>query len=462
MKILYISSESSPFVKTGGLGDVGSSLPRKLNELKVQTDVFIPQFQEVLNSIYYRDPVLYSTGFILLKRNRISYEIFTLYFNNIRYYFVNIPTYFHRNKGIYNYFDDYERFAAFSLVAVDFLEKEKYSIAHCNDWHSGLIPFFLKQNNSSIRSVFNIHHMKYQGKFSKTKYKKLKISMPHQTQVKKLGLIKKINYLQAGIDYADIIALDSDSYKKEVLTTPLGYGLQERLKLRLENLYAIRNGIDYHVFNPKSDKDICFNYDEHNFIQGKAKNKACLQQALNLPPNKGPIIAMITRIVEQKGFSIVKPIIENLVSMFDFQFVLLGSGDKKIEYFYQKLQRRYPDNIVFHPFSTKLANQVYASSDILLMPSQFEPCGLSQLIAIKYGTIPIVRDTGGLSDTINESYGFKFLNYNSKELKHTVIKAIEAFQNKQSWNTLIENAMVQDFSWDINALKYIDLYHQIS
>jgi len=461
MKILYISSESAPFVKTGGLGDVASSLPKKLNLLNIKTDVFMPKFLEVSNNSNYNNARLYLTGHISLKNQSILYKIFTLKFNHINYYFLDIPFYFNRSKGVYGYHDDYERFAAFSVAALDFLEAEKYDIAHCNDWHSGLVPFLLKENNSSIKSVFNIHHMGFQGLFSLSKYRKLNLPAPNKILGKGILKRKQINYLRAGIDFADTITLDSDTYKKEVLNTDLGCNLQDRLNLRKNDLHSIRNGIDYEIFNPITDREIFFNYDTNNFVLGKKKNNNDLREKFGLPINETPVIAMVTRMTEQKGFSILNPIIEELVKMFDFQLVLIGSGDKKIEAFYQKLTKRYPKNVVFYSFSSTLANIVYAGSDMFLMPSRFEPCGLAQLIAIKYGTVPVVRNTGGLSETKHENYCFKFQEYNSNELKDIIVRAINTFKDKDLWYDLIKTGMLQDFSWDRNVLHYIDLYRNL-
>ncbi len=315
-----------------------------------------------------------------------------------------------------------------------------------------------------MKTIFTIHNIAYQGVFSKHLLKYLNIDFGS-----KLEFNDNINFLKSGINSADYITTVSDTYSKEILYDYYGFGMSEILKSRQDTLFGIINGVDYENFNPKFDPNITYNYSPFNYVKGKRENKEALRKFFNLERNDLPIISMVTRLTEAKGFELIKEIIEDYISNNKFQFVLLGSGDSQIEEFYNYLRERYPENVgVYTGYSEALARKIYAGTDMFLMPSRFEPCGLAQLISLKYGSLPIVRKTGGLKDSIDpfnkytkEGTGFSFENYDSVDLAHAIDAALEVYKDKTTWKLLVKRVMEKDFSWEQSARKYLDLYKKL-
>lgn len=473
MKVLFVGGEASPFSKTGGLGDVLGSLPKALKELGIDARVVLPKhkitkdkFQDQLEFVAdYRVPVGYKEEYCGIE---------TLTHDGVIFYFVDNEYYFGYRDTLYGHYDDGERYGFFNdavlkmLPVIDFIP----DVIHCNDWQSGLIPLMLNQRYKgrnikgyeNIKTMLTIHNIAYQGVFSKELMHYLNISY-----VNDLEFENSINFLKTGIQTADFVSTVSETYAGEILHDYFAFRLNTVLETRKDDLYGIVNGIDYEQFNPKTDEALEYNYSTSNYLKGKSENKKFLREYFKLEDNKLPIIGMVSRLTEAKGFDIIKIIIEDLIKDNKLQMVLLGSGDPEIEYYYQDLKKIYPNNVgVYIGYSDEMARMIYAGSDLFLMPSRFEPCGLAQLISLKYGTLPIVRNTGGLKDTIipynkftGEGNGFGFENFSSDDLLHAVNEAVETYGDKPAWKKLVKNAMQENFSWEQSALKYIDLYNKL-
>jgi len=471
LKVLFVGGEATPFSKTGGLGDVLGSLPKALKGLgidarvvlpkhKVTKDKFDDQLKEVCN---YRVKVGYKEEYVGIE---------TLVHEGVTFYFVDNEYYFGYRDTLYGHYDDGERYGYFNDAVLKMLTHLDWypNVIHCNDWQSGLIPLMLKQNYKSIKeykdikTMFTIHNIAYQGVFSKELMQFLNVDY-----VSDLEFANSINFLKTGIQTSDYITTVSETYANEILHDYFAFRMNTVLETRKNDLFGIVNGIDYEQFNPKTDKSLDYNYSLNNYIKGKSENKSSLRQFFNMKESKLPIIGMVSRLTEAKGFDIIKIIIEDLIKENKLQMVLLGSGDPEIETYYQNLKDIYPDNVgVYIGYSDDMARKIYAGSDLFLMPSRFEPCGLAQLISLKYGTLPIVRKTGGLRDTIHpynkythEGNGFGFENFDSEDLLHAVNEAIDCYYDKPNWKTLVKRAMNEDFSWEQSAKKYINLYTKL-
>ena len=448
MKVLFAASEVAPFIKTGGLGDVAFSLPKALKNAGVDCRVILPKYLDI--------PSYFKDNMDTIMQVEDFFTIDHLEYEGLHFYFVGNEEYFER-EGVYGFEDDNMRFDLFCRAVIYFLDTSDEfipDIIHCNDWHTGLIPYLIKEKYQDsekvkdIKTMLTIHNLKFQGVFDLG------------------GMV--VNFMKIGIVFADRITTVSKAYAEEITTPEFGEGLDELLLERADSPTGIMNGIDTDFYNPETDKDIFFNYSSSD-RSGKKKNKRELQRFLGLDKIEGvPIIAMVSRIDSDKGFDLVSDIMKELLDM-DIQFVLLGQGDRKYEDLFEEYSIIEPEMVSSNIlFSTKLAKQIYSGADIFLMPSLYEACGISQLIALRYGTVPIVRETGGLKDTVknydeetDSGTGFVFSGYNSRELLDTIKKAATIYRQKDKWERLADRAMVEDNSWNKSSKQYMDIYESM-
>ncbi len=475
MKVLFVASEAYPFIKTGGLGDVAYALPKALRKIGIDARVIIPKYSNIPLNFKNCMETVASFDVTVGWRNQYC-GLQYLSYDGIPYYFVDNEDYFKRPE-IYGYYDDGERFSYFSkaiLESIKYMGDFTPDVIHCNDWHCGMVPALLKENYSEdsqyekIRSVFTIHNLKYQGVFSKEILGDLlNLDYKYYTD-ETLKFYDAVSFMKGGIVFADAVTTVSKTYAEEIQTPFYGEALHGLLTSKSENLHGIVNGIDYELYDPKVDKKILFNYNVKSRDE-KIKNKLQLQEKLCFTVNKDiPMIGIVTRLVAQKGLDLIVDKLQELLSL-PIQIVLLGNGDKYYEDIFQHYASIYPSristNIVFDEI---LAQQIYAGSDMFLMPSLFEPCGIGQLIALKYGSIPIVRETGGLKDTIipynkytGNGNGFSFTNYSSDELLAAINRALDLYKDKDSWDKLVQSAMISNNSWENSAKNYVDLYSNL-
>ncbi len=458
MKIAICASEVVPFAKTGGLADVAGALPLELELLNQEVIIIMPRYKAI------QEPKF---SIQRLKLD-ISYSGIG---KNIKVYFIENDQYFKRD-GLYgdktgDFKDNLDRFSYYSRRTLELLKEINFraDIIHCHDWQSALIPIYLKTlyiDNpfyQNIKTIFTIHNIGYQGLFSKDEFPKLGIDSKF-FNMEMLEFYDKVNLLKGGIVFSDIINTVSPTYSREIQTKEFGYGLEGVLAKRKRDVFGILNGLDYSIWNPKTDKFIIKNYSLQN-LKDKYKNKEDLQRICKLPAKIDmPLFGIVSRLAEQKGFDILADAIEKICNM-DLQLVILGTGDLKYHVILENIVKKYPKIISLNlKFDDKLAHKIYAGSDIFLMPSKYEPCGLGQLISMSYGTIPLVFKTGGLADTVTENDGFVFDKYKKEDLIKTIDKAIKAFKNKKKWLGLIQKAMQNNFSWKESAKKYIALYEK--
>jgi starch synthase len=460
LKILIASSEVAPFAKTGGLADVCGSLPLALEELGVDVRVIMPKYATV----------------------KVQGDETTIG-KNIKVYFVKNDYYFKRQELYGDKFGDYsdnlDRFAYFCREVLERCKHEGFepNIIHCNDWHTALIPVYLNTMYRDdpfflgTRSMLTIHNLAYQGLFPKEEYPKIGLGW-EMFNIDNFEFYDKVNLMKAGIVYADAVSTVSPSYSKEILTKEFGCGLEGVLANRAEDLHGVLNGIDEVVWDPMIDKKIYKNYSLQTLaenLEDRFANKDALQKELKLKPDRSlPMIAMVSRLADQKGADLVAEIIDNLLNM-KLQFVLLGTGDNKYHIIFDRIAKKYVFNTSINlRFDATLADKIYAACDMFLIPSRYEPCGLGQMIALRYGSIPVVRQTGGLKDTVKEydaatgeGNGFTFVEYRSKELLGSVKRAVALYQDKDAWANLVRKAMSQDFSWKNSGAEYIKLYRAI-
>lgn len=471
MKVLFVASESHPFIKTGGLGDVIGALPVALKDLNVDTRVVIPNYRDIKKDL--KEEFKYLGYFFVNVGWRNQYcGVLEYEHEGVKFYFLDNEYYFKRD-GLYGYYDDGEKFAFFSRAVMEFLKFLEWTpdILHCNDWQTGMVPVlhkleYIKEDKfKDIKTIFSIHNLFFKGMYSPEVLPEL---FGYDLEPFFNGSLEHngaVSFLKGAINYSDIVATVSKTYVEEIKTPQYGEQLEGLLKYREDYLFGILNGIDYKEYNPETDDYIEFNYRYEN-LENKYLNKESLQMELGLEVNKDiPMISLISRLTHQKGCDLIIKMLDEIINE-DVQIVILGTGDYMYEESFRSFERnnknKFSANI---KFSNELAHKIYAASDMFLMPSLFEPCGLGQLIALRYGTIPIVRETGGLKDTItayNEfdesGNGFSFRNYYYKELLNTVKYALSIFNNKDRWNKIIKNAMISDNSWEKSAKEYIDIY----
>ena len=476
LKVLYVASEAVPFVKTGGLADVAGSLPKELKQKGVDVSVVIPKYSGIKEEYRNNMEHIYD-GEINVSWRKKYLGIDRYDYKDVPFYFIDNQEYFYR-EGYYGYPDDVERFTFFCRAVLEMLPHIDFwpDVIHMNDWQTGLISVYLKlEHNEDVRynkikTVYTIHNLKYQGRFWKG-YLPDVLGLDWKCfNNGDLEYFDDINFMKGAIVYSDKVTTVSRSYAKEIQDPYYGEGLEGMLQKRDADLSGIINGLDYEDYNPETDKYIFKNFDVHNAIAIKGDNKEQLQKKLGLPVNrKIPMIGMVTRLVEAKGLDLVTRILDELLEYENVQFVILGTGDRQYEDWFKGLVWRYPKKVSANIFfNNELAHQIYAASDLFLMPSQYEPCGIGQLIALRYGTVPIVRATGGLKDTV-EAYnnytqtgnGFSFNNYNAHELLFSIKRAIDGIADDRKHIHLVENAMTADYSWEESAKQYKELYNSL-
>lgn len=476
MKVLFAASEAHPFIKVGGLGDVAYALPKALRKLGIDARVIVPKYGTIAEQFKKSMSTVATFNVPVGWRNQYG-GLQYIDYDGVPFYFIDNEYYFNR-EGAYGFYDDGERFAYFcraTLEAIRYMGDFTPDIIHCNDWHTGAIIPMLKSHFSwdmqfsNIKTVYTIHNLQYQGVFPKAILGDLLgLGWEYFTE-DKMKYYDAVSFMKGGITMADKISTVSGSYAEEIKTPYYGEGLDGLLRQRGWDLWGIVNGIDIDIFNPETDKELPFNYNGGN-LELKYKNKEELQRSLNLPVNKDvPMLGMVTRLVDQKGLDLIDCVIEEILQM-DIQLVVLGTGDPKYENMLKHFSSKYPDKVSAHIyFNNALAKKIYASSDMFLMPSKFEPCGIGQLLALRYGTLPIVRETGGLKDTVNsyneftgEGNGFSFTNYNAHDMLNTIRRAVHYYYNeKDTWCNLVKKAMWEDNGWQRSANKYIELYSSI-
>lgn len=474
LNVLFAAFEAVPFMKTGGLGDVAGSLPPALKKAGCDVRVIIPKFLDMPEE--YKRELTHVTQFYVPLGWRNQYcGIEQLEHNGVTYYFVDNESYFARH-GAYGYFDDGERIAFFSKAIVEciqYLPDFECDILHCNDWHTALAPVFLREFYGgmplydNIKTVFTVHNLKFQGQFTDLILGDI-LGLSHIAPAAQQLRCDRtsINYMQGALCYSDILSTVSPTYAGEIQNSYYGEHMEKIFQRRNHILYGILNGIDTDAYNPQKDNDIARQYDVNN-IDGKKECKRAIQEELGLEQNPDiPLIIMIGRLTEQKGMTLVREVFDELMRE-SLQLAILGTGDREYEDMLRYYENIYRGKLsVKIMFDEKLSHRMYSGADMILMPSRFEPCGLSQMIAMAYGTLPIVREVGGLKDSVKpynmytgEGTGFSFANYNAHEMLFTIKNAVYVYYNKKDdWKKLQETAMNEDFSWKQAAENYVDMY----
>ena len=473
--ILFVASEGVPFIKTGGLADVVGSLPKCVDKRYFDIRVMIPKYTCMSQEL--KDKMVYKTSFYMDFHWKNEYVgILEAEVDGVKYYFIDNESKF---GGFHPYssnvYDDIEKFAFFSKAALSAMPLLDFrpDVIHCHDWQTGLIPVYLKerfQGNEffhGIKTVMTIHNLKFQGKWDVPTVKDITGLPDYFFTPDKLESYKNANLLKGGLVYADAITTVSETYAKEIMTPFYGEGLDGLLRARENDLRGIVNGIDYSEYDPSVDKFIDYKYNAANFRKEKIKNKRKLQHDLGLEENdKMMMIGIVSRLTDQKGFDLIAYIMDELCQD-AVQIVVLGTGEEQYENMFRHFDWKYNNKVSANIYySESMSHKIYASCDAFLMPSLFEPCGLSQLMALRYGTIPIVRETGGLKDTVepyneyeSKGTGFSFVNYNAHEMLNTIRYAEKIYYDrKREWNKMIDRAMAVDFSWQVSANKYQEMY----
>jgi len=480
MKIAFVSSEAVPYAKTGGLADVAGSLPKELEKLGCEVKLFIPKYSTIDEKKYglrYNQDI----GEIAI---RIYGQIRSAYLHqtmlpgsNVEVSFIDCPHYFHRERLYTNDEDEDERFILFSKAVIETLQKVQWApdVIHCNDWQTGLLPLFIKDNYSWDRmfdktsTLFTIHNIGYQGRFSKSTMFSAELSGELYYSDGPIEFEDSVSFMKTGIVFADLINTVSNKYSHEILTPEYGAGLDKTLRTRKPDIYGILNGADYIVWNPETDTHIPYNY-SINDLTGKFKNKKYLLEKFKMPFNETvPLIGIISRMVAQKGFDIFAEAVNELMTL-NAQWIILGSGEDKYELMFKTLANELPHKFgVSTGYNNELSHLVEAAADIFLMPSRYEPCGLNQIYSLKYGTVPVVRKTGGLADTVHDwdelhSYnldtgtGFSFNDHTGYALFKSIERAVNCFSVKSAWKKIQSNGMKKDYSWKHSAEQYVELY----
>ena len=475
MNILYVTSEAAPFCKTGGLADVAGSLPQALVRAGDRVSVILPLYQSVADQ-FHDELQFVKWTFVRLSWRSVYCGLFQLEKDGVTWYFVDNEYYF-RRPDLYGYYDDAERFGYFSRAVTELLRElpDKPDVVHCNDWQSALVPIYIHDEAvrddfyKSIRTVITIHNIEYQGRYGRELLEDLFGLAPGWYDGGTLAYEGGINLLKGAIVNADAVTAVSPTYAQELKYAYFAHGLENVVSMCEGKLHGVLNGIDVDNFDPSRDANIVASYGPDD-LSGKAKCKEQLQRTMGLQVKPDtPIIAMVTRLVPHKGLDLVCETLESIMEK-DVQFAVLGKGEAQYEAFFNYAKERYPGRVaVYLGYSDALARQIYAGADLFLMPSKSEPCGLSQMIAMRYGTLPIVRETGGLKDTVQpyqpwngEGNGFSFANYNAGDMSHVVSEAIDLYHNNpDAFKLLQKRDMNADFSWKRSAEEYHAIYENI-
>ncbi|MDD3190628.1 MAG: glycogen/starch synthase [Candidatus Pacebacteria bacterium] len=484
LKILFVTTDLYPFCKAGGLSDVSCALPKALKEAGHDVRIMLPRhgvIDEEKGSI----KLLRDNLHVSFSDQKIVFRIKKSYLSEtIPVYFVDKYKYFGSRSRLYGYEDDNKRFLFFCravLKSIKILATEEDwtpDVIHCNDWHTGLIPYFIKSDYAEdrrlgkMKTLFTIHNLTFQMKKDWWT-----ISGRHKDDgkypIKKFEDKKSVDYInfaKRGIMYSDLVNTVSESYAQEVMQKDFGQDLHQVIVERFERgeFFGIVNGIDYKEYNPVTDPGLAVQYNVDS-IEKKYINKAALQKEYGLKVDKNiPLLGMVTRITEQKGFDLLMEIISPLLRL-DLQLIIVGDGDRRYKNFFSKIEKKKPGKLVAHmKFKTENVTQIYAASDMFLMPSRFEPCGLGQMISLRYGSVPIVRETGGLSDTIKnfnpktgKGNGFTFGAYDRYAFFAAIVRALETYKYRAIWNKIVTNGMQESFSWEVPAQKYLKLYRKM-
>lgn len=470
-KIVFLGSEAAPFIATGGLADVLGSLPKELAKKdNLDISVILPLYSNISDE--YRKDFKFLTNFDVSVGWRSQYAgVFLYEYKKVKFYFIDNEYYFKREGNIYGFYDDGERFAFFSRAALDTIARLNIypDVLNCNDWQTAASVIYLKgmyygdENFRKIKTVFTIHNIEYQGKFGMETYADL-FGFPDSilSFVEHDGLV---NLMKGAIEMTDIVSTVSPTYAGEIKYPFFAHGLDSVIRRNEHKLVGILNGIDVDYYNPKTDKSVFANYTAAD-LTGKSVCKAELQKMLGLPERKDvPIISVISRLVSHKGLDLIKNIAERLLSE-DVQLIILGKGEIGYENFFKYMAETYKGKCAaIIAYNQDLSRKIYSGADMFLMPSKSEPCGLSQMIASRYGTVPIVRETGGLNDSIkavvgDTGNGFTFHDYNADDMLYVIKQALDAYKDKAAWEKLTLRVMKTDFSWKKSAAKYEELYNK--
>lgn len=472
MNVLFVSTEATPFAKTGGLADVIGSLPKELLKLNMNVCVMLPLYKSI-KEVYGSSLIYRSNVYVPLGWRDCYCGVFEMEHDGVNYYFLDNEQYFYRDN-YYGYYDDAERFSFYSKAALEVLQHLEFKpdILHCNEWQTALIPVYLKTLYQRIalydriRTVFTIHNIEYQGQYGKEILGDvLGLSKFDETILEMDG---DLNFMKGAIVTCDRLTTVSPTYAEEIKYSFFAHNLETIIQKNEYKLCGILNGIDRKLYNPARDKDLVAKYSV-NTMDKKVRNKVALQEELGLEINETiPLIAMVGRLAEHKGIALVKHAFDDMMKE-PMQFVLLGTGEKEYEDFFHSKSYEYNNRMaVITTFSTSLASRIYAGADLFLMPSVSEPCGLSQMIALRYGTVPIVRETGGLKDTVTPfnsetgiGNGVTFYSINAHDMLYAVRRGQALYKDKELWNNLMKNAFLSDFSWKKSTLKYIKLYQEL-
>ena len=470
MNILFAASEATPYIASGGLADVAGSLPAAVTQKGHDCRIVLPLYKGI--NPHFRASMTFITHMTVDVSWRKQYcGIFTAICNGVTYYFLDNEYYFGRD-GIYGFFDDCERFVFYSRAVLEMLRyiDFKPDIINANDWQAAMIPVYYEvfykyqQGYENIKNVFTIHNIQYQGNYGKEVLNEVMgLPMYHMSLLEYDG---GVNMMKGAIETADKVTTVSPSYAWEILDPWYSHGMDRILRTKQYKLSGILNGIDVNGYDPETDEIIEKNYSARSTV-GKKVCKAKLLAELGLQEGNEPVIGIVTRFVSHKGIDLIKYVFEDLIKA-GFKFVILGSGEKIYEDFFKEMEWRYKDKVsVSLGFIPELSRKIYSGADMFLMPSQSEPCGLAQMIAMRYGTIPIVRETGGLRDTVRDcggenGNGFTFKTYNAHDMFDACMRAKAAYEDKRGWNRIIKRDMAEDFSWVNSAELYIKLYHELT
>ncbi len=480
MKIAFVATEAVPYAKTGGLADVAGSLPGELEKLGCEVKLFIPKYfiiEETKHGLYYN----WDIGEMPIRINSTIRPVHIhqskLPGSNVEVNFIDCPHYFHRPRIYTNDSDEDERFILFTKGVIETLQRLHWApdVIHCNDWQTGLLPLFIKDNYKwdklfdHTASLFTIHNIGYQGLFSETALLNAEIKRKWFYPGGPVEHNGAVSFMKTGIVFADILNTVSNKYSHEILKPELGAGLDVVLRERKKDLFGILNGVDYNVWNPETDIHIPHHYSAKD-LSGKKKNKKILLNHFNMPFNeKVPLIGIISRMVAQKGFDIFALAIDDLMAL-NAQWIILGSGEEQYEDLFRQLAHKIPHKVgTYIGYNNELSHLIEAGADLFLMPSHYEPCGLNQIYSLKYGTVPVVKKTGGLADTVNDwdelnhfgfdtGTGFTFSDHTDLALYKSVKRALNNFNNPKAWIKIQQNGMAKDYSWGHSAEQYIELY----
>ena len=480
LKICLVASEVTPYAKTGGLADVAGALSRYLASAGHDVRLFLPLYDRIDTTKL----DLQSVGFLRqielrMGPHTLTYSVFTLAQPDdpLGTYFIHCPALYHRGS-IYGDGDDYLRFGFLSRVVIEICQRMGWApdVFHCNDWHTALLPLYLRYHYGwdrlfeRTRTLLTIHNIGYQGTFSTSTLGELDLAS-FTAQLYQEDLQQgRINFLKTGLLYADVLSTVSHTYAREIQTEEYGMGLHNLLQARRSTLVGIVNGVDYGDWNPAADPLIPHAYSAQD-LAGKLANKRHLLQSLGLPvDDRAPTFGVVSRLTAQKGFDLFFEVLPQLLRFRDVRLTLLGGGEPRYEQFFMELQARFPSKVCYYRgYSNELAHLIEAGADMFLMPSRYEPCGLNQMYSLRYGTPPIVRNTGGLADTVQlwnphtgEGTGFVFDHYNADGLRWAIGYALDTYHHPEAWQQLMRNGMAQDFSWEVQGQKYVELYRRMA